>query len=79
MIDFSSISYLILQGDDEISDGISTGGGIPFGSTTIDTVYVCVYLCAFINVHGNPSMCVYVQCMYISTYVSVYMCVGEVT
>ena len=76
MIDFSSISYLILRGDDEISDGISTDGGIPFGSTTIDTVYVCVYLCAFINVHGNASMCVCT--MYVHKYI-VYMCVGEVT
>ena len=79
MIDFSNIPHSSLRGDDLVSDGIPTGGAIPFGSDTIDTVYVCVYLCAFINVHGNPSMCVCVQCMYISTYVSVYMCVGEVT
>ena len=74
MIDFSSITYTILRGDDLVGDGISTGGGIPFGSDTIYTVYVCVYLCAFINVHGNPSMCVYVQCMYISTQVNKKSC-----
>ena len=43
MIDFSSISYSILpRGDDEVSSRISTGGGIPFGSTKIYTVYVCM-------------------------------------
>ena len=44
MIDFSSISsYSVLdRGDDQVSGGISTGGGIPFGSTTIYNVYVCV-------------------------------------
>ena len=44
MIDFSSISYSKLKrGDDRVSDGISTGGGIPFGSDTVYTVYVCTY------------------------------------
>ena len=66
MIDFSNVPFLPLtRGNDVVSDEIPTGGSIPFGSDTIDTVYVCVYLCGFINVHGNPSMCVYVQCMYI--------------
>ena len=77
MIDFSSISYLTLNsGDEEVSDGISTGGGIPFESDTIYTVYVCMYLCAFINVHGNPSMCVYVCTMYVRKYIClrVHMC-----
>ena len=45
MIDFSSISSysLLPRGDDLVSDGISTGGGIPFGSDTIYNVYVCTY------------------------------------
>ena len=43
MIDFSDISYSILaRGDGEVSSGISTGRSIPFGSTTIGTVYVCI-------------------------------------
>ena len=62
MIDFSSISYFTLnRGDEVVSDGISTGGGIPFGSDTIYTVYVCVYLCAFISVHKTVAC---VQCKY---------------
>ena len=45
MIDFSSISYSLLpRGDKVVSDGISTGGGIPFGSDTIYTVYVCIFV-----------------------------------
>ena len=45
MIDFSSISSysLLPRGDDLVSGGISTGGGIPFGSDTIYNVYVCTY------------------------------------
>ena len=58
MIAFSSISSysLLPRGDDLVSSGISTGGGIPFGSDTIYTVYVCMYLVCF---------CKCAQCMYV--------------